>query len=207
MTCPRPPHVGHTCENENGPWSTAIEPAPWHCGHVSGIVPGAAPDPWHVEHVASARNRTVLRDAADRVVERQVQLGLEVLAALRPGRARRCAARPPPPPNRLPKMSPRAAAPSRRRSGTSGRRRAAEPPGRSRRRRDRRRTRPSAGPRRTPCASSVSPSTSYAAEISLKRSSAVLVAGVRVGVVLLGELLVGARDLLVGRASGTPSTA
>jgi hypothetical protein len=42
---PLPPHVGQTWENENGPWSTAIVPAPWHCGQVSGDVPGAAPLP------------------------------------------------------------------------------------------------------------------------------------------------------------------
>ena len=41
-----------------------------------------------------------------------------------------------------------------------------------------------------------SPTTSYAAVISLKRSSA---PGIGVGVVLLGELPVGARQLLLGR--------
>ena len=60
ITWPRPPQLGHTCENENGPWSTAIEPLPWHSGHVWGEVPGAAPDPWQVEQVASARSEDVL---------------------------------------------------------------------------------------------------------------------------------------------------
>ena len=72
---------------------------------------------------------------------------------------------------------------------------------RSRRsRRGRRPTRPCAAPRRTRSRLVVSPSTSYAAEISLKRLLGVLVALVGVGVELLGELLVGARELLVGRA-------
>ena len=45
MIAPRPPHVGHTWENENGPWSTAIWPDPPQSGHVSGTVPGSAPLP------------------------------------------------------------------------------------------------------------------------------------------------------------------
>ena len=47
---------------------------------------------------------------------------------------------------------------------------------------------------------SASPSTSYAAFTSLKRSSDAALPGVGVGVMLLGQLLVGARQLLLGRA-------
>ena len=46
-TLPRPPQVGQTSENENGPWSTATEPAPLHVGQRSGNVPGLAPVPLH----------------------------------------------------------------------------------------------------------------------------------------------------------------
>ena len=35
-TLPRPPQVGHTCENENGPWSTATAPEPPHVGQTLG---------------------------------------------------------------------------------------------------------------------------------------------------------------------------
>ena len=53
---------------------------------------------------------------------------------------------------------------------------------------------------------SSSPSRSKAAETRLKRSSAGLVARVRVGVLLLGELAEGASDLVRARPRGTPSS-
>src|SRR5215471_16319766 len=51
-TRPEPPHRGHGRENENGPWFIATAPVPLHWGHVTGLVPGAAPEPRHVSHVA-----------------------------------------------------------------------------------------------------------------------------------------------------------
>ena len=54
-TAPRPPHCGHTCENENGPWFDRDRRRGRRTSvHTSGAVPGFAPEPWHTEHAASA---------------------------------------------------------------------------------------------------------------------------------------------------------
>src|SRR4029450_8960244 len=57
---PRPPHVGHTCENEKGPWSTSTPPVPVHVGQTSGVVPGFAPVPAQTEQTASPLRCTVV---------------------------------------------------------------------------------------------------------------------------------------------------
>ena len=107
ITLPRPPPLGQTSENENGPWSTATDPAVAGraaLGERAGLGAGA------VAHVARRFRRDVHRggDAVHRVEEVEVELGLDVVAA---GGRRdpRCglAGRRPPPPNRLPKRPPR----------------------------------------------------------------------------------------------------
>ena len=89
MIVPRPPHVGHTCENENGPWSTAIWPEPPQSGHGLGRRARlrAAAVAHRARRLRGERHRR--RHAVDRVQEVEVQLGLEVRAALRRA-ARRC---------------------------------------------------------------------------------------------------------------------
>src|SRR5207248_311462 len=42
---PEPRHWGQVRSSENTPWLTATEPVPRHVGHVTGLVPGSAPDP------------------------------------------------------------------------------------------------------------------------------------------------------------------
>src|ERR1700730_11946269 len=107
MIWPLPPQRGHTSDTENGPWFLAIMPTPPHSVHVSGMVPGFAPEPPHVEHTASAVKLTVVVtpctasrksrcNSASRSRPRRGPRG-----ALRP--ARRLAPRP----NRLPSRSPK----------------------------------------------------------------------------------------------------
>jgi hypothetical protein len=66
------------------PWSTATDPVPPHCGHVTGCVPGSAPDPPHVWQVAAPRILT--GRPAHGVVEGDPYVGLQVRASdrLRP---------------------------------------------------------------------------------------------------------------------------
>ncbi len=35
-----------------GPVETVSMPVPWHCGHLSGLVPGSQPSPPHLEQVS-----------------------------------------------------------------------------------------------------------------------------------------------------------
>jgi hypothetical protein len=42
---PDPRQSGHGCSIEKKPWFTLTGPSPPHCGHVIGLVPGAAPVP------------------------------------------------------------------------------------------------------------------------------------------------------------------
>ena len=152
-TVPRPPHVGHTCENENGPWSTATAPRTAtrsaHVGKRARLrAAAAAHRTWCLRRDVHRR-----RDAVHRVEEVEVELGLEVVAALRPGR---------------PRLRRRAAAPAEQVAEDVAEaahvtdvleadvlEAARIRPGRRTRRthRARRRPRPSRGPRRTPCAS------------------------------------------------------
>ena len=172
-------------------------------GTSRAIVPGAAPDP------VARRARSRRRGSAPCVVTPRTASSNDRCSSVsrswpRCGPLRgRAAPRRPRPPNRLPKMPPRVAEPAVPRSRTSDLVPPArpKPPGPN----------PPKPPGPTPDATiwrtssyslrfSASPSTSYAAEISLKRSSAAVLPGVGVGVILLRELLVGARELLLGRA-------
>ena len=202
--------MGQTSENENGPWSTATEPAPLQVGQRSGNVPGFAPVPLHTWHGASDVMFTdvVMPWTASRK-SRCSSVSMS-LTALGPDRALVAAA----PTSRAAtaeQVAEDAAEvaevaevldPDVLVAAATGEP-AAEPP-----------PNPPGPPGPTPDATisrtwsyslrfSASPSTSCAAEISLKRSSALAVAGVGVGVELLRELPVGARDLLLGRVRAT----
>src|SRR5436309_13072586 len=120
MIVPRPPHVGQTCENENGPWSTRTSPLPPHCGQTSGVVPGSAPDPWHTEHTASAVKLTLVvtpctasRKSRCNSVSRSAPRCAPACRVPRPPRPPRPARPPRPPrPNRPPSRSPKPASSS-----------------------------------------------------------------------------------------------
>ena len=81
---PWPRHVVHGVENEKKPWLSSMTPRPPHVGHTRGVVPGLAPVPWHVGAGGLGRELERGGHAVDGVDERQVQLGLEVLAPPRP---------------------------------------------------------------------------------------------------------------------------
>src|SRR4051794_9774372 len=162
MTVPAPPHCEHGWEIENRPWPWLSMPRPWHRGQTRGVVPGLAPVPEQVVHVEEVDTDSgtcapstawskAMRTSASRSRPRSGRGRVE--PPVRP-------APPPPPPNRLLRMS--------EKPPTSNPPPAA-PPG--------------APPRNAPengfslawsyCLRlSASPSTSYACEISLKRSSA-----------------------------------
>ena len=196
---PRPPQVGHTCENENGPWSTATAPDPPHVVHTSGSVPGFAPLPPHTEHGASD---VMLTDVvAPCTASRKSRCSSVSRSCPRWGPAgTRPRWRPPRPPNRFPRMSPKPPM-----SPTSSKRTfwnaATEP----------------AGPARAAEPARADAGRDHLADLVvllallgvaehvvrgrdlLEALLGVLVPGVRVGVVLLGELPVRARDVLLGR--------
>src|SRR3954454_5898655 len=164
MTVPVPPHCEHGCEIENRPWPWDSMPRPWQRGQTRGLVPGLAPVPEHVVHIVE-----LVTDSGTCAPSTAWAKEMETSASRsrpRSGRGRALAppAPPPrPPPNRLLRMSekPPASTPP-----------AAPPPA------------PPPPPNGLPPAKgfmrwwsyclrlSASPRTSYACEISLKRSSA-----------------------------------
>ena len=97
IVTPRPPQAGHGEENENRPWLSDTTPWPPQLRAACGLVPGAAPEPLQVWQGASLVRCTAVVTPGDGVVEGEVQLGLEVLAAVRAPPAAAAAPRRPPP--------------------------------------------------------------------------------------------------------------
>ena len=165
-----------------------------------GLVPGAAPVPPHVRAGGVAGDVDRRLDAVDRVLERQVELGLEVVALAR--------ARCPLVAGAL-RLAPRLKTPPRRSVMSSTRKPPGPPPAPAAAEAGERvaaAERVAHGPRRRTSSYSLrlasSPSTSYAALTSLNRSSSPPLVGMQ----LLGQLAVGLADLVLGRAGATPST-
>ena len=163
---PLPLHERQGCENENIPWLSAVDPRPPHAVHVFGEVPARAPEPEHDEHCASAvRCNDVVRPCAA-----STKSSVSVVAMSCP----RCGPvdpppprRPPPPrPNIWPRMSPSPSPPMSKRMFCP------PPPGPPK---------PPIGPTRRTSSYSArffsSPTTSYAAEMSLNFSSAFALSG------------------------------
>ena len=82
ITVPLPRQRGHGCESEKRPCESEVTPRPPHCGQTIGAVPGSAPEPPHVWQAVSTSARTGTWTPCERVLERDVHLGLEVGAAL-----------------------------------------------------------------------------------------------------------------------------
>ena len=159
MMLPLPPHERHGEDIANGPWLFATDPRPPHALHIFGDVPGRAPEPVHDEHTASAvRCNDVVRPCAASSKER---FNVDSISAPRCGPTPLAPPRRPRPPNICPRMSPKSAPPVSK---------PMPPPGK-----------PADGPmRRTSSYSArfaASPTTSYAAEMSLNFSSASLLPG------------------------------
>ena len=183
------------------PFSRSVWPS---CGALGdGDVDGAA-----------VGEGDALLAAADGVLQVDLEPGAHVGAAL--GEAAEAAAAPPraaaaaPPPNISPRMSPRST-PSklslvgRRPAAAASRRPGRAPQGPCRRRRSRARSRARrrrSRRRRTSCACRRRPGCRRRALTRLKRSSAALLLGIGVGVVLLGELAERLADLVRARAAG-----
>ncbi len=178
ITVPLPPQREQGWEIENMPCPCVSIPRPSQRGHTFGVVPGLAPVPWQVEHSAAGGHRQWNLRARDRLVEGDPHLGLQVASALgaRAWRADRRRRPPPLPPNRLERMSP---------IEEASKSKLPKPP--------------KPGPPAPPAAKgplplsyclrfSGSPSTSWAWEISLKRSSACLSSGLRSGWYLRASL-------------------
>ena len=91
MIWPAPPHCGQGWLIEKKPWLWASMPRPSQRGQVTGPVPGLAPLPWQVGQRSGLRHGDADLGAVDRLVEAELDFGLEVAAAhlLRPGRGRR----------------------------------------------------------------------------------------------------------------------
>ena len=90
MIWPAPPHCGQGWLIEKKPWLWASMPRPSQRGQVTGLVPGLAPLPWQVWQRSAFGTVTLICVAVDRLVEAQLDFGLEVAAAHRlgPGRGR-----------------------------------------------------------------------------------------------------------------------
>ena len=98
---PFPWQRGHGWENAKRPWESETTPRPAHCGQTTGEVPGSAPgsvaDGAHAVHLDGDPHLHALQ----RVLERDADTRLQVVAARRPTSfARRS-----PPPNMPPKRS------------------------------------------------------------------------------------------------------
>ena len=128
---PEPPHVGHGdstieplppqrehgCVIEKKPWPCDSTPRPWQTGQTTGDVPGLAPVPWHVSHgveVGIASDACAPSTASSNDSETSVSRSRPRCGRARPpapgrrrrrARVRRGAPAPPPPPNRLERMS------------------------------------------------------------------------------------------------------
>ena len=93
ITVPLPRQRGHGCESAKSPWLSTLTPRPLHSGQMIGAVPGCAPVPPHSRHAVVELDRHLRLDAAQRVLEREVDVGLDVRAAQRAGAAPRAAPR------------------------------------------------------------------------------------------------------------------
>ena len=89
MIVPLPRQRGHGCESAKKPWLSATTPRPPHCGQIFGAVPGFAPEPSHVWQATSSATGIFVSTPVQRVLEREVDLHLDVGAALRAARAGR----------------------------------------------------------------------------------------------------------------------
>ena len=185
---PAPWQRVHGWEIENRPWPCDSTPRPWQRGQTFGSVPGFAPVPWQVAQRAGAATLSGTWAPSIACVERDVDLGLEVGAALG---ARRAGVR------RRPSR--------RRRRGCD--RMSPKPPVRSRRsrprRRPHRRRRPAAGAEEDPAAVVLLALVRVADDVVgrldlLEALLGLRVVRVAVRVVLARELAVGLLDL-VGR--------
>ena len=167
IIAPRPPHAEHGTENANPPWFVSATPRPPHCVQRFGEVPGRAPEPVQVLHTASlVKCKLVVRPlaASTKSMDNEASRS-DPRCGPTPAPLRR------PPPNICPSKSLSPPAPAM--SPTSKRNAPLPDP-------------PIApGPRRRTSSysrrRSSSPSTSYAAEISLKRSSAEALLGLASG--------------------------
>ena len=92
MIDPWPAHSGHGCWIEKKPWLSESTPRPPQRGHTRGEVPGFAPEPAAGPARLGRRDRDGDLGAAHRLVEAQLNLGLEVAARAAP-RRRAAAAR------------------------------------------------------------------------------------------------------------------
>ena len=93
MIWPAPPHCGQGWLIEKKPWLWASMPRPSQRGQVTGPVPGLAPLPWQVGQRSGLRHGDADLGAVDRLVEAELDFGLEVAArgpaAAVPARRRR----------------------------------------------------------------------------------------------------------------------
>ncbi len=176
-TSPRPRHSGQGSVKAKPPALRAKWPEPSHVGQIRGTVPDLAPVPWHTGHGASPVRRSGIVTPSS-ASSKDSETSDSTSAPRRPCRGRPVVPPPPEPPrlNRPPKMSPRSLLPARlKRSPRSG---PPLPP-----------PRPVPGNRNPPpppnserassnsLRLSSSPTTEYASETALKRSSAFLSSG------------------------------
>src|SRR5437763_16991836 len=97
---PRPEQRGHARLNEKGPWLSSTAPRPPHCGHTTGVVPGAAPLPRQVWHAISLVRLTVV--VTPLTASRNERCSSVSRSSPRRGPTVCPRRRPPPPPKRLP---------------------------------------------------------------------------------------------------------
>ena len=169
MTVPLPPQRGHGSLNANAPTSRPRTPRPLHSGHRRGLVPGLAPEPpqsWHATGVSTDTGTWAPRIACSK-------LRLTSTSTSAPRRAvGSSAVRVPPPPPRLRKIDEKMSAKSPNPPMSPP----VNPPPPPLGARPPKRRRASYSRRL-----SGSDSTSWAWEISLKRSSALASPGLRSG--------------------------
>lgn len=171
---PRPPQATHGDENEKNPWLSSLTPRPPHWAHIWGVDPGRDPLPPHTGHPTSDVSWMVVVSPEMASVNPRVSSASRSL----PRRGPEPWGAPPPrrpPPNRLPNNPPMssalklAPAPPKPPGPPA-------PPGPPK---------PPMGPSLRTSSYSVrlasSPSTSYAPETSLNRSSAVGSSGLASG--------------------------
>ncbi len=200
-TTPLPWQLGHGWLKENRPWLSSTTPRPWQMGQVCGVVPGRAPLPWQVEQAASEVRYSVVltpltasaKDMLSSASRSPPRRGPTPLAAPPPRRRPR--------PKRFPRRSP-ASPPSKvNEKPWSPPRGPPAPPGPNM---------PPMGPSLRTSSYSLrlasSPTTSYAAEISLKRSSALVSPGLASGCDWRASLRYALVMSLGDAESETPST-
>ncbi len=82
MMRPEPWQREHVRATVKNPCWKRCCPRPWHCGHVVGLVPGAAPEPLHVSHVSRRGISIDGLDAFRRFLERDFEVVAQIAAAL-----------------------------------------------------------------------------------------------------------------------------